>query len=739
MKKLFFLFVLLLLTILPVKAEPDPDCMVPIVITKTCTGSLLKLNPNDVINCEISFKTNEDETCEPTKETLKTISFRHLYSSDMTISAEVNGPGFTRTKTGDTLSFSRTNGLNEGILYSYNLKMPSVISEDKNYSITVTDVDIKNNEDKPVAVFQFGDTLSLKVIKPKSKIDTLSELKVSSFNLTPVFPSDTLDYSLTVDTNVSEVTISAVATDSYATVTGDIGKKALTFGDNTFYIKVKAENGNIKTYTIIVKRLDKRSNENGLKTLTVSNIYFDFKVDQYRYDLEADKDITTVKINSTLIDSKASYVDGFGNDTKTLVIGNNTFYIKVKAEDDTVKTYTINIVKNDGKSTVNTLQSLSVVGYKNIIKFVPETFTYSMSVSSQVDQIEIDSKLMSTKSSYVSGYGNRKVKLNVGVNKVEIKIKSEKGDVKTYAINVTREDPKENTYLKSIEIEDVYIKFDKDTFEYKFEIPFKINKLKLKTVTEEKNSTVTVTGNEKLSVGENTVIIEVVSESGKKKEYKLIATKRDKPSTVSKLKKITIKNHNINFQSDVYEYVVQIDDEKNLDINIEKLDSLTLYSIVGNNNLKSGSKVVINSYAEDGTKTVYTINITKELKFIYPLIGLSIMTFIIIMTLKRKKKVRVIDKKVIQKENTNNSDKVVRFNNKIKAEGIPEIDHSKEEIEEEDNDIIDDDFMEEEIKKEPKFIKQEEEPVLEVPEVQEENIEPIEEKVEEKEDEVLEL
>ena len=91
-----------------------------------------------------------------------------------------------------------------------------------------------------------------------------------------------------------------------------------------------------------------------------------------------------------------------------------------------------------------------------------ETASYNVTVSSIVEEVEIESKLMSTKSTYVSGFGNRKIKLNVGLNKTEIKVKSEKGDVKTYTLNITREDPKDNNYLKEIKIEDLEIEFEKD-------------------------------------------------------------------------------------------------------------------------------------------------------------------------------------------------------------------------------------------------------------------------------------
>lgn len=727
MKKIFFLFILLMIGTTTVKAEVD--CAKLMDVSHSCSGTSMNMKPGDIIDCQITFESQEGESC--TKEKLKEMSFKHNIS-DLTTSNE-NLNGFDKNIVDGKLEFIRTTGLTEGTLYNYKLTMPEV-SEDKDYSISISDILVKNDEDLPIGYNIINNAVSFKVVKPKSTINTLSKLSVSKFNLTPIFSSDILNYTLTVDTSISKVTITAEATNSFSTITGDIGEKTLSYGENTFNVNVKSESGVTKTYKVVVTRQDRRSDENGLSSLTVSGIYFPYKLDQDKYYLDADKDITSVKINSTLIDPKSTYVEGFGNGTKNLVIGTNTFYIKVKAENESIKTYTIVINKTDGKSTVNSLQSLNLVGYKNIISFVPETASYNVTVSSIVEEVEIESKLMSTKSTYVSGFGNRKIKLNVGLNKTEIKVKSEKGDVKTYTLNITREDPKDNNYLKEIKIEDLEIEFEKDVLDYQIDVPFDMEKLVIKTTTEEENTKVNIIGNEKLNVGKNTITIEVVSESGKKKEYRLIAMKREKASNVSKLKNIIIKDHDIDFKSNIYEYVVQIeDDEKSLDIKIEKIDNLSLFSIIGNNNLKSGSKIVINSYAEDGTKTVYTINITKELKFIYPLMGLTLLILIISLTVRRKKNVRIIDKKPIKNVVHTDDSNIVRFKSKVKVEGIPEIDHNAENDEpEEIEELLDEEFKDEE----PKFIKKAIEDLEENNNVEKKETDKESTK---KEDEVLEL
>lgn len=649
MKKI--LFVLLLLLSVNVKAEVD--CNKLMEIRHICTTSprgLMTMISGDELNCNITFKSLENETCDPIKETLKEITFKFDVPTSLNLFGDIPGEGFT--KNGDnTLTFIRNTGISEGTIYTYKLKTIDV-TEDTNYNISISNVSVKNNEDTVIDKVIYGTSIPFKVIKPKSDINTLSSLNVSNYNLTPLFSSDILNYKLMVDTKISKVNINPTKTDIKSTISGDIGEKTLNYGDNTFKINVLSESGTTKTYTIVINRQDYRSNENGLKSLTVSNIYFNFKPDTLRYDLEVDREISNVSVKSQLIDPTSSYIEGSENITKNLVIGNNTVIIKVKAENGDIKTYTINIVKNDGKSSVNSLSSLSILGYEKLIDFIPETTTYNLSVPSTAKELEIKSSMTSTKSTYVEGFGNRKITLDAGLNKVEIKVKSEKGVIKTYTINITREDPKDNTVLKSLKIDVEDFKFDPNILEYKLEISNLVDKLKIETITEEKNTKVTILGNESLKVGENKITIEVKSESGKTKVYTLLVKKRDKASTISKFKNIIIENYKLDFNQDTLEYTLEIKDEKKLEISVEKLDPLTKYTVLGNSNLKYGSVIKIIASAEDGSKTEYKIKITKNLNGLIPLGIVTLLIIIISITASKKNKhVKLIKKdKGIKKE-----------------------------------------------------------------------------------------
>lgn len=98
-------------------------------------------------------------------------------------------------------------------------------------------------------------TVTVKEKAPDSKINTLSSLKVNGYELSPVFDSEILEYSVVVPPNTTKINISAVKKDATSTVSGT-GEFDVTDGENKFKIDVKAQNGDLRTYTINVSVTD---------------------------------------------------------------------------------------------------------------------------------------------------------------------------------------------------------------------------------------------------------------------------------------------------------------------------------------------------------------------------------------------------------------------------------------------------------------------------------------------------
>lgn len=80
----------------------------------------------------------------------------------------------------------------------------------------------------------------------------LSSLSIEGYDLEPVFDKNTLTYDLEVENDVENVIINAIAEDKSAKVLG-IGEISVNEGQNKIEIKVVAENGNTKIYTLNVR------------------------------------------------------------------------------------------------------------------------------------------------------------------------------------------------------------------------------------------------------------------------------------------------------------------------------------------------------------------------------------------------------------------------------------------------------------------------------------------------------
>ena len=84
-----------------------------------------------------------------------------------------------------------------------------------------------------------------------SKDNNLKELKVEGFELDKEFNKDTLEYSVNVPTGTTTVKVKAVVNDNTASISGD-GDVQVTEGTNTIPLIITAQNGDQKTYTLVV-------------------------------------------------------------------------------------------------------------------------------------------------------------------------------------------------------------------------------------------------------------------------------------------------------------------------------------------------------------------------------------------------------------------------------------------------------------------------------------------------------
>ena len=181
-------------------------------------------------------------------------------------------------------------------------------------------------------------------IDTKNNDATLKSLTISSANIN--FSSDIKEYNLEVSNEVDKVTIDAIANNDKAKVfiPEDL---SLRLGNNSFEIKVIAEDNTESIYKINITRLDKVLSSNSkLKTLKIKGYNIKFNKDTYIYNLGDIKE-SSLNIDFAKEDTK-SKVKIYGNEN---IRKNDVILIKVTAEDKTTTEYIIyaNNVNNNVK------------------------------------------------------------------------------------------------------------------------------------------------------------------------------------------------------------------------------------------------------------------------------------------------------------------------------------------------------------------------------------------------------
>lgn len=186
---------------------------------------------------------------------------------------------------------------------------------------------------------------------PKSSDNTL---KLVTIDGESIEVADNMSYK----TKKEKIEILVETNDSKATY--DINNSSLIVGKNTINIKVTAENGDVKNYSLLVDR-EKLSSNTNIKIIVADekitfslgkakvNVSSDTKDLNYKYELE--------DINSTVT------IEG----DKDLKFGENTVNFIVKAEDGTETKYELTVSKptktDETMSSILGLATMGGIGY----------------------------------------------------------------------------------------------------------------------------------------------------------------------------------------------------------------------------------------------------------------------------------------------------------------------------------------------------------------------------------------
>lgn len=379
----------------------------------------------------------------------------------------------------------------------------------------------------------------------KSSDATLKSLSASGYTLSPSFKANTTSYTVTVPSTATTIKLEGATNHNKATVSG-LGNITLTGNETVATIKVTAEDGSVKTYTVKIEKEEqeqeevKKSNDATLKKLDVSGYTLTptFKSNVNNYSMKVRNNITSLNVTAIPNNNEAQVVISGNKNWKE---GNNTVTIKVTAEDGTVNTYIVNVerassnnnTRTDNKSNDNYLKSLTIKSSHEMEpSFNKDVNTYNIKVPYEVEKLDL-SYITNNEKSKVEITGNEDFKVG-SVNTVEIKVTAEDGSVRIYSLNVTRSTASSKTDLKDITIDNVIItpNFDPNNQEYTAKVDGNTDKLDIKATPSDSSSKVEIIGNENLKDGHNTVLIKVTDKDGFTKYYSIDVEKEKKEPKV---------------------------------------------------------------------------------------------------------------------------------------------------------------------------------------------------------------
>lgn len=276
-------------------------------------------------------------------------------------------------------------GIFKSDVYEYNIEVPYEVEKinitgvptDPNADVTGLGERYLNegNQSFMILVKNNGESTSYKISVKRleaSNDNTLKSLNVQGYIFNTPFSSSKYEYQINVAESVDSINIVAEANNSFAIIEG-LGEHSLVSGKNEFKINVTSQNGEKRSYTIIV---NKSSGTSLLKSLKISRYKITPKFHRYSfiYDVYIYDEIDQLKIIASA--NEGDNIEIIGNEK--LKKGKNEIYIKVSGIDKTTSVYKINAYKlnkidfinNIGKKSGTLTTSLLILFIVSIIIMV---------------------------------------------------------------------------------------------------------------------------------------------------------------------------------------------------------------------------------------------------------------------------------------------------------------------------------------------------------------------------------
>lgn len=248
--------------------------------------------------------------------------------------------------------------------------------------------------------------------------------------------------------------------------------------------------------------------------------------------------------------------------------------------------------------------------------------SYAVTVGENVNDLKVTAVAEDSKSK-VAISGNTGLKN--GDNKVYITVTAQDGTKKVYTITVTKtgDANKSNSYLQNLIVENATLspEFSKEVFEYDCGTVGKsVETLKILAFGENENVKIDITGNDKLSEGDNKIIVKVTSEDGTTTKEYVITVKKDsnivEENNIEEINALQDTDNDDNFFNKLFKSI------KNnwliclmyIVILVQFIEIVYLYKKQNSKKDTKGNKETKDNILNDGVKRNKRMRLDKEFK-----------------------------------------------------------------------------------------------------------------------------
>lgn len=267
-------------------------------------------------------------------------------------------------------------------------------------------------------------------------------------------------------------------------------------------------------------------------------------------------------------------------------------------------------------STSTIIGSLYVEGYTIQPTFSKTTYSYNLTVPSNVTSVNISGKKGDTNQT-ITGFGEKK--LEYGDNRARITVTAQDGSSRTYEIMIHRTDNRTgDTSLKSISISNTNIKYEEGKTSYEATVSRSVDSVLITARTTDPNATLNGTGKKTLAIGENTFTLNVTSSGGKTATYTIKINRSTEElqtaTNSSKLLSLKVNNLVLDLSNNKTKWLYGIGKEySELSIDAIAESSTATVTINGNEKLKTGiNPISITVTEKTGETTEYTLLVYKN-------------------------------------------------------------------------------------------------------------------------------